>query len=79
MGPDKGVDRQRRVYVIEDDEVARGRMVDLLERHGYAVTVVPSLDAAITQGFWSGDPDQLLFVGHRRENSGGAALWSSPS
>lgn len=79
MGPHKDANQKRRVFVIEDDEIARARMVELLEGQGYAVTVVPTMEAAITQGFWSGDPDQLLFVGHRREKSGGAALWSSPS
>jgi DNA-binding response OmpR family regulator len=51
-----------RVYVIEDDPAARTRVKTLLEDQGYAVTAVPTVEAAITLGFWNGDPARVLVL-----------------
>lgn len=43
-----------RVLLIEPDPMARAQMAELLEREGYDVTTVPTVEAAVTDAFWSG-------------------------
>lgn len=61
--PDGTAEPPKRVYLVEDDPVERARVADVLGRAGYEVVPVPTLEAAVTAGFWSGDPAELLFVG----------------
>jgi hypothetical protein len=55
------------IILVEPNPATQEKMIALLEADGFQVIVIPTLEAAITQGFWNGLHSQLMIVSEKLE------------